>query len=78
MSIANFYLKGTGMARDLAESLFWLTVIAERQEGRMGDKAKYLRSRVAKRLSAGQISEVEARVRAWRPQTGVVGVAKGK
>ena len=78
MRIANFYLKGTGMARDLAESLFWLTVIAERQEGRMGDKAKYLRSRVATRLSAGQISEVEARVRAWRPQTGVVGVAKGK
>ena len=53
-------------------------MIAERQKGRIGDKAKYLRSRVAKRLSAGQISEVEARIRAWRPQTGVVGAVKGK
>ena len=78
MRIANFYLKGTGVARDLAESLFWLTVIVEHQEGRIGDKAKYLRSRVAKSLSAEQISKIEARVRAWRPQTGDVGAAKGK
>ena len=77
MRIANFYLKGTGVARDLAESLFWLTVIVEHQKGRGRDKARYLRTRVAKRLSAGQISKVEARASAWRPRTGTVGAAKG-
>ena len=77
MKIASFYLKGTGVARDLAESLFWLTVIVEGQEGRIRDKAKYLRARVAKRLSAGQISQVEARARAWRPRTGAVDATKG-
>ena len=78
MKIANFYLKGTGVARDLVESLFWITVIVERQKGRIRDKAKYLRTRVAKRLSAGQILKVGARVRAWRPRTGDVDAAKGK
>jgi len=78
MKIANFYLKGAGVARDLGESLFWFTVIAERQNGRIGAKAKSLRSRVAKRMDAGQVSKIEARVREWRPQTGDVDSAKGK
>jgi TPR repeat protein len=78
MKIANFYLKGKGVPRDMAESLFWLTVIAERQKGRIRNKAKYLRSRVTKSLSAEQISQVQARVRAWRPQTGTSGAVKGR
>ncbi len=66
--LGNAYANGTGVAPDNGEAYFWLSLVAQ-QGGNPPLKmsGQSARDRVAKTLSRTEISEQDARIRAWKP-----------